>query len=185
MLIRISKSKLLLGLVLLLSLLLIAGCSQESADKPDNGGDEGKKQEEQQDEQKGEEIGDWSIAIEVAGGETKTFTSADALKIGPSEITVVQKQQDTFSEEQVWTGIPLKAVLEYVGVTEFSVVSVESKDGYSREYDPETVNSEGTGIGWKVDGEPLDEEDGPVQLFVDKRGAKHWIKQVAKITVVP
>jgi len=175
MLSGILKSKLLWGLALLLSLLLVGGCGQEAADEPDNGEDE--KQEEQ--------IGDWSIAVEVAGGETYTFTSEDALEIGPSEITVVQKEQDTFSEEQVWTGIPLKTVLEYVGITEFSVVSVESKDGYSREYDPETVNNEGKGIGWMVDGKHLDEENGPVQLFVDKRGPKHWIPQVAKITVVP
>ena len=113
------------------------------------------------------------------------FTSADAMEIGPSEITAAVKQQDTFGEEQLWTGILLKDILAYAGVTEFSVVSVESADGYTQEYDPETVNSDGTGIGWMVDGVPLDAESGPVELFVDKRGPKHWVKQVAKIIVVP
>ncbi len=128
---------------------------------------------------------EWSINIEVIGGDTIEFTNEDALVIGPVEIKVAEKDKDTFKDEELWIGVLLKDILEYAGVTEFSVVSVEAADGYSREYDPELVNSEGTGIGWNRDGELLGEEEGFVKLVVSGKGKNWQIENVSNITVVP
>jgi DMSO/TMAO reductase YedYZ molybdopterin-dependent catalytic subunit len=153
-------------LILVLTSLILAGCSQPAAEEkiPMN---------------------DWSITVEVVGGETIEFTSKDALEIGPVEVEIAEKDKDTTKEPEQWTGVLLKDILEFAGVTEFSVVSVEASDGYSREYEPDLVNSEGTALGWSRNGELLGEEDGFVKLVVDGKGKNWQIKQVAKIVVIP
>ena len=118
-------------------------------------------------------------------GRDTEFTSKDALEIGPVEVTIAEKDKDTTKEPEQWTGVLLKDILEFAGVTEFSVVSVEASDGYSREYEPDLVNSEGTALGWSRNGELLGEEDGFVKLVVDGKGKNWQIKQVAKIVVIP
>jgi DMSO/TMAO reductase YedYZ molybdopterin-dependent catalytic subunit len=165
-----SFSLIVLTLVLAL---LTAGCSQP-AETPEGGEDGG--------ETAG--MGEWSIVIEVIGEEPIEFTQEDAKGIGPAEITAQQKDGDNVGEEQVWTGILLEDLLEFVGVTEYSVISVISADGFTRELDPARVSEGKTGIGWMVDGELLTEEDGPIQFIADQRGPKWWVKQVAKIEVI-
>lgn len=155
-------------LMLVLVGLILAGCSQPAAEAEDE-----------------IPMEEWSITVEVVGGETIEFTSKDALEIGPVEVTIAEKDKDTTKEPEQWTGVLLKDVLEFAGVTEFSVVSVEASDGYSREYEPDLVNSEGTALGWSRNGELLGEEDGFVKLVVDGKGKNWQIKQVAKIVVIP
>ena len=115
-------------------------------------------------------MNEWSITVEVVGGKAIEFTSKDALEIGPVEVKIAEKDKDTTKEPELWTGVLLKDILEFAGVTEFSVVSVEASDGYSREYEPDLVNSEGTVLGWSRNGELLSEEDGFVKLVVDCKG---------------
>jgi hypothetical protein len=102
------------------------------------------------------EVGEWSITIEVVGEKTLEFTNSDAEKLGPKEIVAAEKDKDEIGEEQVWTGILLEDLLDFAGVTEFSVISVVSEDGSTREFDPERISEGATGIGWMVNGEPLD-----------------------------
>ncbi len=156
--------------VLVLLSLILGGCSQPA------------EQPAKEDSMKMEE---WSVTVEVVGGETIEFTNEDALAIGPVEVKVAEKDKDTFKEEELWIAVLLKDILEYAKVTEFSVVSVEAADGYSREYDSELVNSDGTALGWNCDGELLGEEDGFVKLVVDGKGKNWQIKEVAKIVVIP
>lgn len=163
---RIAKFYPVLMLVLLS--LVLAGCSQPAAEAEDE-----------------IPMEEWSITVEVVGGEAIEFTSKDALEIGPVEVTIAEKDKDTTKEPEQWTGVLLKDVLEFAGVTEFTVVSVEASDGYSREYEPDLVNSEGTALGWSRNGELLGEEDGFVKLVVDGKGKNWQIKQVAKIVVIP
>ncbi len=152
-------------LILLLSVLIVGGCSQPAGGTVP--------------------MEEWSITVEVVGGETIEFTSEDALEMGPVEVKVAEKDKDTTKEEELWTGVLLKDILEFAGAGEYSVVSVEASDGYAREYDPELVNSEGTALGWSCNGELLGEEDGLVKLVVDGKGSNWQIKQVAKIVVIP
>lgn len=153
-------------LILILMSLILGGCSQPA-------GEDAVSMEE------------WSVTVEVVGGDTIEFTNEDALEIGPVEVAIAEKDKDTMKEEEMWTGVLLKDVLEYAGATEFSVVSVEASDGYAREYEPDLVNSQGTALGWSCNGELLGEEDGFVKLVVDGKGKNWQIKQVSKIVVIP
>jgi hypothetical protein len=129
------------------------------------------------------EIVEWSITIEVLGEDPVEFTNKDAAAVGPVEIVAVEKDKDEFGDAQIWTGILLKDLLEYIGVTEFTVIAIVAQDGFMRELDMERM-SEATGIGWMVNGEMLDAERGPIQLIADQRGPKWWIPQVAKIEII-
>jgi DMSO/TMAO reductase YedYZ molybdopterin-dependent catalytic subunit len=94
------------------------------------------------------------------------------------------KDGDNMLEENTWTGIRLTDLMNYLGVTDYTVVSVEAADGYSQELEPDRIDEQGTGFAWMKNGELLEEGDGPIQLVNHGRGTKWWIKQVAKITVI-
>ena len=154
------KSKIALVLIAAVMILGITGCS------------------------KAENIGEWSITVEVAGEAPFEFTNEDAKEIGPVEITAAVKDGDNLLEENVWKGILLYDFLDYIGVEEFSVISVEGADGSVKELEPDRIDENGTGFGWMVDGEMLDEERGPIQLINNNRGPKWWIAQVSYITII-
>ena len=65
-------------LMLVLVGLILAGCSQPAAEAEDE-----------------IPMEEWSITVEVVGGETIEFTSKDALEIGPVEVTIAEKDKDT------------------------------------------------------------------------------------------
>jgi hypothetical protein len=180
--------------------LFIFGCTQPGTSNVENGeiengqteaggaeeessaeGEEGNKEDV---EGAAAEIGEWSITIEVMGEEPLEFSNSDAEHLGPVEIAAAMKDGENIGEEEIWTGILLEDLLEFVNVEEFSVISVISKDGSAREFDPERISEGATGIGWMVNGEPLDAESGPVQFIADQRGPKWWVKQVTKIEII-
>jgi len=125
----------------------------------------------------------WKIAVEGLGREA-SITSLDLQKTGTVTVKVAMKEKETKGPEEEWTGVPLAKVLEYLGVSQYTTVKVESADGTGREYTPDLVGSNGTILGIEVNGKALDREKGPVQLVVDGKGSNWWIKQVAKITVI-
>ncbi len=124
----------------------------------------------------------WTITVEGAKDNGVSFTNIDGDKIGVKEITATMKKKDGSEKEQQWKGYSLKEVLASYEVTDFSTVVVEASDGYSKEYTPDLVNSEGTILGIMVDGEKLP-DDNKVQLVVNGKGSNWWIKDVAKIIV--
>lgn len=161
-----GKRTILLLFVLVMAIFVFGGCSQSTSSRDEI------------------EIGEWSIEIEVAGKESVNFTNVEAVEVGPVEFKAAQKDGDDVKETQNFTGILLTDLLEYVGVTEFTVISVESADGNFREMPQDRLTLEGTGIAWGADGKNLDADTGPVQFVADQRGEKWWIKKVNKIFVV-
>ena len=121
----------------------------------------------------------WNITISGIGDKDISFTDVDAAKMSTVEITATKKDVD-----QKWTGIALKEVLDFYGAKDYSKVKVEASDGYSVELDMAAVEDTGTIVGFTVDGEVLDEEDGPATLVVKSQSTKSWIKAVSKITVI-
>jgi hypothetical protein len=131
-----------------------------------------------------DDIGVWSIDVEVVGENPTTFTNEDAAKIGPVEFKAAKKDGDIMLEPDTYKGILINDLLDYLGVSEYSVIQVEAADGYSQELTPDRIEARGTGFAWMVNGENLDEGSGPVMLANHGRGSKWWIKQVAKITII-
>lgn len=127
---------------------------------------------------------EWEIIIEGAKDGQVEFTNIDLEKLEFVEIEATLRKKDGSEENQQWKGVPLKAVLEYLEVKEYKEVVVEAADGYSKGYTEELVEREGTILGVEMNGKPLDEESGPVQLVPQGEPGNMWIKNVAKIKVV-
>jgi len=135
-------------------------------------------------EENAPEIPSFSITVEVAGENPVTFTNTDAEKIGSVEIEAAKKDGDVLLEADTWTGIKFNDFLDYISVDTYSVISVEAADGYVKEFAPEDITEDGTGLCWMMNGEALDAESGLVELVSHERGGKWWIKNVAKITII-
>lgn len=123
----------------------------------------------------------WEIVIEGVEGAPVTFTSIDAEELEIVEIEVVV-ERDGVEETQRWKGIPLKAVLEAVGATDYTGVIVEGADGYTQEYSLEIATRPELGL--ELNGEPLDEELGPVQAVPKGEPRRMFVRNLAKITVL-
>ncbi|MCX6384427.1 MAG: molybdopterin-dependent oxidoreductase [Actinobacteria bacterium] len=98
-------------------------------------------------------------------------------------VTATNKKKDGTAVEQKWTGIPLKAILDFYGANDYDGVKVEVSDGSIADLDMATVSDPSTILGLKLDGQALSKADGFVQLVIKSQSAKSWVKDVVKITI--
>jgi DMSO/TMAO reductase YedYZ molybdopterin-dependent catalytic subunit len=126
---------------------------------------------------------DWEIVFGSSGAEELVLSNLDLEEIEQVEITATKLRKDGSEEEQHWRGITLKAALEYLGISEYEGVVAESADGYTVQLDKATVDDDGTLLGMELNGNELEEGDGPVQLVVSSARSNMWVKQLSKITV--
>jgi len=115
---RVMKSRLLLAIAAIGMIFGIAGCTNT------------------------QDIGEWSITVEIIGQDTLQFTNDDALEIGPVDIQAAMKDGDNVLGEDTWRGILLYDLLDHYGMDSFSVISVEGEDGSSAELDPARIEAE-------------------------------------------
>jgi len=99
-------------------------------------------------------------------------------------IEAVKEKKDGSKTEQNWEGIPVAEVLKAAGFNDYTTVVIEAADGYSKEFYKATIDDSGTIFGLILDGEDIDEEDGPMQLVVSSMSGTFWIKNVAKIIII-
>ncbi len=125
----------------------------------------------------------WELFIETPEGEMVTITQADGQAIGMVDLQATSKYKDGTQEENTWTGMILRNVLDFADIGDYHLVELEAADGFTVEYTPEIVNSDGTILALKVDGEMLDEDSGPIQSVVQDQGQNLWIRQVVKVKV--
>ena len=133
---------------------------------------------------KDDDIGVWSIDVEVVGENPTTFSNEDAAKIGPVEFQAAVKDGDTMLEPDTYKGILINDFLDYLGVQDYSVIQVVAADGYSQELTSDRIEASGTGFAWMKNGTKLDAESGPIMLANHGRGTKWQIKNVVKITII-
>ncbi|MBT9159082.1 MAG: molybdopterin-dependent oxidoreductase [Dehalococcoidia bacterium] len=124
----------------------------------------------------------WSIAIEGVEG-VEEFTDIDAAKLAMITVDVVQRRRDGTETPQSWEGIPLRNVMDHLGVIEFSSIVVIAGDDYTMEYTPDIVNADDSILGLLLDGEALDEKRAPAQTIIGGKPARYWVRNVVRITV--
>ena len=126
----------------------------------------------------------WTIIVENDGGDSVEFTNVDASAIKMVTVEAVKEKKDGSKIDQSWEGIPVSEVLKATGFDDYSTVAVEASDGYSKEFDKASIDDSGTIFGLKLDGEDIEEEDGPMQLVASSMSGSFWIKNVAKVIIV-
>ncbi|KJS49880.1 molybdopterin-dependent oxidoreductase [Desulfosporosinus sp. BICA1-9] len=118
----------------------------------------------------------------INGSSTVTLTEKELAKIDTVTIKATLKKKDGSTQEQEWVGFPLAKVLDAAGIKEYKSVTATAADGYAKEYTPDMVKAEGTIVGYKLDGKPLD-KDGPLEAVLKDSPGNMWVKTLAKITV--
>jgi len=126
----------------------------------------------------------WAITVEKEGGRSVEFTNVDASSIDMVAIEAVKEKKDGSKINENWEGMPVSEVLKAAGFNDYNTVAVEASDGYSKEFDKATIDDSGTIFGLKLDGEDIDEEDGPIQLVVSSMSGSSWIKNVARVVII-
>ena len=126
----------------------------------------------------------WTITVEKEGGSSVEFTNVDAANIDMVVVETVKEKKDGSKTDQSWEGLSVAEVLKAAGFDDYAVVVIEAADGYSKEFDKAAIDDSGTIFGLKLDGEDIDEEDGPMQLVVSSMSGTFWIKNVAKIIII-
>jgi DMSO/TMAO reductase YedYZ molybdopterin-dependent catalytic subunit len=126
---------------------------------------------------------DWTIIISGINGKDINFTAADAAKMATVELTVDNKKSDGTVVVQKWTGIPLIAILDFYGASDYDGVKVAASDGSLADLDMTAVSDSGTILGLKLDGQALSKADGLMQLIVKSKPTKLWVKDITKITL--
>lgn len=121
--------------------------------------------------------------IGVKGADEAVFSSLDYAKLSEVTITVEKEQQDGSILEETWEGVYLKDVLDYLGIKEYSSITLTSSEGFSIEYTPDIANDSLTIIATNVNGRDIKHEDGYVQAVAGNQPENMWIKQLSKISV--
>ncbi len=126
----------------------------------------------------------WAVEIIESDGIGTEIGSSEIQDIKIIEIEAVLEKEDGSKTEEKWKGIKLADLLNKAGIKEYSTVAVEASDGYSKEFDANTINDDGTILGLVKDGKELTEGDGLPRLVVKTMHGSAWIKNVAKIKVI-
>jgi len=134
------------------------------------------------------------LALEVEGGAQKIISQSEFQKMPHQTLTVTNPHT---KEEEKYEGVPLRALLDQVGVPAAEkllgpemryYIVVSAKDGYEvvlalEEIDPMFQQNQVLVVD-TLDGKPLDDRHGPLQLVVpeDQRPAR-WVRMISKISV--
>lgn len=176
---KFKRKNLLLVMLVLIGIIIFTACKAGTDPEETSSGDLENHQEETV-EKTIQEVA-WTITIETADGESVDFTDLDLEEIGKINMKATIKNKDGTEEENGWTGVQLKKVLEFANVGEYESIEVEARDGFSVEYTQEIANSDKTILAIKKDGVTLDEDSGPAQMVVEGERANLWIRNIAKI----
>jgi hypothetical protein len=134
------------------------------------------------------------LALEVEGGAQKSISPSEFQKMPHQTLTVTNPHTQ---KQEKYEGVPLRALLDRVGVPSGeklrgpemrSYLIISAKDGYEVvltlvEIDP-TFQQNQVLVADTLDGKPLDDKHGPLQLVVpeDRRPAR-WVRMISKISV--
>jgi hypothetical protein len=123
----------------------------------------------------------WIIGVE--GAEKAVFSSLDYAKLSEVTITIEKEPQNVGASEDKWEGVYLKDVVDYLGVKEYTSITLTSSDDISVEYTPDIVNDPLTVLRTSVNGKDLKFEDGYVQAVAGNFPDSMWVKNLSRITV--
>jgi hypothetical protein len=134
------------------------------------------------------------LALEVEGGAQKTISQAEFQALPHQTLTVTNPHTQ---KQEKYEGVPLRALLDMVAVPSGEklrgaegrdYIVICAKDGYEvvlalEEIDP-TFQQNLVLVADTLDGKPLDDKHGPLQLVVpeDQRPAR-WVRMISKISV--
>mgnify|MGYP000164786053 CR=1 FL=1 len=130
--------------------------------------------------------------IIIKEGDMEKVLNYETIKtLGEVEFTATLDTSDTGPEEQTYTGVPLKNIIEEAGLLleEGKIVVVRGIDGYTVALSSEEVlDEENVYLAYEINGKPLKSKSqggsGPYQVIVRKdQFSQRWCKFVVEVEV--
>jgi hypothetical protein len=121
--------------------------------------------------------------IGVKGADAAVFSSLDYVKLHEVTITIETEQQDGSILEETWEGVYIKDVLDYLGITDYSSITLASSDDFSVEYTPDIINDSLTILATSVNGKEMKHEDEYIKIIAGNQPENMWVENPAKISV--
>ena len=128
-------------------------------------------------------IPEWTLTIETPDGEKK-FSSADAAALTSVVIEATTTNKVGVSNTSTYTGVKLADILQAVGVSDLSGVTVVAADDFSADYDKKLTLADDTVLAWGKDGKAID-TDPPLQMAPKQGAGNQFVKFPSKIIVNP
>ncbi len=126
----------------------------------------------------------WSFGVE--GAQLKVFSSFDYAKLDEANITVEKSQADGSITSEELCGVYLKDVLDYLDVSEYSSITLTSRNGSSIQYLPEIIEDPATLLVFEMNGRTQWENGIEiVQVVAGSRPEDMWLWNVKTLTVNP
>ena len=134
----------------------------------------------------------WRLGVDGLVANARTFTF-DQLAAHPAATTqeatlscISNAVGDGLVSNAVWRGVPLRALLETVGVAgTFTKVVLHGADNYIDTIRPEKALDPTTFVAWEMNGAPLPPHHGyPVRMMVPGRFGEKSVKWLRRIEVV-
>lgn len=142
---------------------------------------------------KKEEAGMPRFYVGVEGAELKVFSAVDYTEL--EQVTTEAENAKTYRGDDIKNveGVYLSDVLEFVGASEYSSVTLKSFTGETAEYTPEMIEDSKTLLVFVINGDTLWGDKGlsgaegkeMVHVLALNYPADLWLWQLEKITINP
>lgn len=131
-----------------------------------------------------EELPRWYFGVE--GAKAKVFSTFDYGKLKEVSMTVERTGEDGKELTEKMTGVKLKDVLNALGVSSYSSLSLTSKEGKTVQYLPDLAEDSETLLVFEINGKTLwDEVTETVQIISGKVPEDMWLWNLKTLTVNP
>lgn len=169
------------------ALLGTAACSQSDSTATSEAADSAQPTETQSEYQSTSDVqldypSDWTI--EVSGAEKTSLTLDDLDGLTEGAFSQARDVGTLDSDIVEYRGYMIGDVLNYLGVTDYSSVTITGQDGNSRTLEKEAINElQAYYLALEMDNTLLDSEMGPVMLVEPGVNAADSIKNIQKIEI--
>lgn len=126
----------------------------------------------------------WYFGVE--GAELKVFSTFDTAKMKEVSMTVEREHADGNTVTEEMTGIPMKEILNFLGISSYSSVTVTSKTGSQEEYLPDIMEDSATLLVYEVNGKSVwDDSSETVQVIAGKLPEDRWLWNIKTLKINP
>ena len=126
----------------------------------------------------------WSFGVE--GAKLKVFSTFDTAKMKEVSMTVEREHADGNTVTEEMTGIPMKEILNFLGISSYSSVTVTSKTGSQEEYLPDIMEDSATLLVYEVNGKSVwDDSSETVQVIAGKLPEDRWLWNIKTLKINP
>ena len=131
------------------------------------------------------DLASWRLTVSGPGAKTPLSLSYEDLgRMRKVKKPVILICIETFYDYLEWEGVPVSALLETAGVSDYKEVSFTSVDGYSGVFSRQEVETHLIMVATKANGVPLPRAHGfPARVVAEDIYGSRWVKYLKEIRI--